>query len=122
MGGYAWTATEDAVLRENYAKVGAAGCADLLPNRTADAIVWRVCKLRIRGRAPGGAKHGHLWPLAETLYLAGIRSELIAAETGIPFNTLSNYITTNGLREVREIAMVDRIAEIRAEFEQDKAA
>lgn len=39
-----WSEEEDAVLRENYSLIGAAGCARLLPHRTAMAIRVRASR------------------------------------------------------------------------------
>jgi hypothetical protein len=39
-----WSAEEDALLREHYPLVGAAGCVELLPHRTAMAIRVRASR------------------------------------------------------------------------------
>lgn len=48
-----WTTREEAVLRENYERLGVTGCLPLLPGRSASSVYQRVFKMGLRraGRA-----------------------------------------------------------------------
>lgn len=46
--GVEWTPEEDAILREHYEDIGAVGCIELLPGRTAKSIQTRTRRLGIR--------------------------------------------------------------------------
>lgn len=43
-----WVWSEDKVLLENYARIGAVGCEQLLPDRRRNQIIGRAHKLRLR--------------------------------------------------------------------------
>lgn len=113
--GKLWTSKENAVIRTHYASKTARGCAELLPGRTVYAIRLQAAKLGVLGTGGGVWKYAHLWPLVEAMYLERVSVQRISQETGIAAPLVTNHITRHGLTDLREMAMVDRIAELKAE-------
>ncbi len=98
-----WTAAEDAVVRENYAAIGAVGCAGMLPGHTVPAIRAHARRM---GVACENATSGPAWTPVEdralrTMARLGLSSHEMAGSGALPGRSESsvrNHLSKLGIR------------------------
>lgn len=60
----------------------------------------------------------HPWPLVEKLYTLGLKSRTIGERLNISVSVVENYVYKNGLLELREMVLQDRMEEVIAAYEE----
>lgn len=102
-----WTTVELRILREHYPAHGAAGCAPLLPGRTAAAIASAANKIGLRKARSGGGviRRPHALTPAQRAGLAQLaagpaltRADVIAAaqRLDLPFHVVRHHLQRAG--------------------------